>query len=188
MARIAGVDLPRNKRIEIGLTYILGIGRSSSNRILGKLNIDPNQKTDDLSESGFQGRYAIGRRHFRPAKRRDIAQSSRSLIRKRGTEEIAERRSTAKKRRRDRALPLEADALAYWDDGHTDLLALDEILEQLGERDEELLRIVELRFFGGLTLEETAAMMGMSVRQVHRRWTFARGWLRRTLEAGGGHG
>lgn len=51
MARIAGVDLPKNKRIEIGLTYILGIGRSSSNQILGKLNIDPNKRTDDLSES-----------------------------------------------------------------------------------------------------------------------------------------
>lgn len=51
MARIAGVDLPKNKRVEIGLTYILGIGRSSSNRILGKLDIDPNKKTDDLSES-----------------------------------------------------------------------------------------------------------------------------------------
>ena len=51
MARIAGVDLPKNKRIEIGLTYILGIGRSSSSQILGKLDIDPNKKTDDLSES-----------------------------------------------------------------------------------------------------------------------------------------
>ena len=51
MARIAGVDLPRRKRVEIGLTYIYGIGRSSSNQILEKLNIDPNTKTDDLSES-----------------------------------------------------------------------------------------------------------------------------------------
>ena len=51
MARIAGVDLPKNKRIEIGLTYIFGIGRSTSNEILGKLNIDPDTKTDDLSES-----------------------------------------------------------------------------------------------------------------------------------------
>lgn len=51
MARIAGVDLPRNKRIEIGLTYIYGIGRSTSNRILQKLNIDPNTDTDKLSES-----------------------------------------------------------------------------------------------------------------------------------------
>ena len=51
MARISGVDLPRRKRVEIGLTYIYGIGRSSSNQILEKLNIDPNTKTDDLSES-----------------------------------------------------------------------------------------------------------------------------------------
>ncbi len=50
MARIAGVDLPRGKRIEIGLTYIYGIGRSTSGRILEELNIDPDTKTDDLSE------------------------------------------------------------------------------------------------------------------------------------------
>ncbi|WP_319524450.1 30S ribosomal protein S13 [uncultured Desulfosarcina sp.] len=51
MARIAGVDLPRRKRIEIGLTYIYGIGRTTSNRILEKLKIDPNTSTDDLSEA-----------------------------------------------------------------------------------------------------------------------------------------
>jgi len=51
LARIAGVDLPRGKRIEIGLTYIYGIGRMTSNRILSKINIDPDTKTDDLSES-----------------------------------------------------------------------------------------------------------------------------------------
>ena len=51
MARIAGVDLPRRKRVEIGLTYIYGIGRATSNRILAKLKIDPEIKTDDLSEA-----------------------------------------------------------------------------------------------------------------------------------------
>ncbi len=51
MARIAGVDLPKRKRIEIGLTYIYGIGRSTSNRILSQLDIDPNRTTDDLTES-----------------------------------------------------------------------------------------------------------------------------------------
>ena len=51
MARIAGVDLPKNKRIEIGLTYIYGIGRSTSKQILQQLNIDPDTKTDQLSES-----------------------------------------------------------------------------------------------------------------------------------------
>lgn len=51
MARIAGVDLPRNKRIEIGLTYIYGIGRTISRRILDKLGISYDIKTDQLSES-----------------------------------------------------------------------------------------------------------------------------------------
>ena len=50
MARIAGVDLPRNKRVEIGLTYIYGIGKTSSRQILEKLKIDPNLKTDQLSD------------------------------------------------------------------------------------------------------------------------------------------
>lgn len=49
MARIAGVDLPKQKRIEIGLTYIYGVGRSTSREILERLNIDPGVKTDDLT-------------------------------------------------------------------------------------------------------------------------------------------
>lgn len=51
MARIAGVDLPKNKRVEIGLTYIYGIGRTTSREILAKLDIDPDTKTDALTES-----------------------------------------------------------------------------------------------------------------------------------------
>jgi small subunit ribosomal protein S13 len=51
LARIAGVDLPRRKRIEIGLTYIYGIGRSTSNKILEQLNINPNTLTDDLTDA-----------------------------------------------------------------------------------------------------------------------------------------
>lgn len=51
MARIAGVDLPKRKRIEIALTYIYGIGRTISKRILTKLNIDHDIKSDDLSEA-----------------------------------------------------------------------------------------------------------------------------------------
>lgn len=50
MARIAGVNLPSNKRIEIGLTYILGIGRSKSNKILEKAKIDKDKKVKDLTE------------------------------------------------------------------------------------------------------------------------------------------
>jgi len=51
MARIAGVDLPRNKRVEIGLTYIYGIGRSLSNEILRKAGVDPGMQVKDLTES-----------------------------------------------------------------------------------------------------------------------------------------
>ncbi len=51
MARIAGVDLPKKKRIEIGLTYIFGIGRSTSRQILDQLKIDASTSTDDLTEA-----------------------------------------------------------------------------------------------------------------------------------------
>ena len=51
MARIAGVDLPKRKRVEIGLTYIYGIGRSRSNQILKQLKISPDTNTDQLSET-----------------------------------------------------------------------------------------------------------------------------------------
>jgi len=51
MARIEGVDLPRNKRVEIGLTYIYGIGRTRAKEILEATNVSPDQRIKDLSES-----------------------------------------------------------------------------------------------------------------------------------------
>ncbi len=51
MARIAGIDLPRDKRVEVGLTYIFGIGRARSNEILEKAKIDPNTRIKDLTET-----------------------------------------------------------------------------------------------------------------------------------------
>ncbi len=50
MARIAGVDLPREKRVEIGLTYIYGIGRPTANAILAKAGVNPDTRVKDLSE------------------------------------------------------------------------------------------------------------------------------------------
>ena len=50
MARISGVDLPREKRVEIGLTYIYGIGRVSSNRILAEANVNPDTRVRDLTD------------------------------------------------------------------------------------------------------------------------------------------
>jgi len=51
LARIAGVDLPRNKRIEVAMTYIYGIGRTTSQQILSQAGVDFNARTDDLTES-----------------------------------------------------------------------------------------------------------------------------------------
>ena len=50
MARIAGVNIPLNKRVEIGLTYIYGVGRPTSNEVLAKLGIDPNRYVRDLTD------------------------------------------------------------------------------------------------------------------------------------------
>ena len=50
MARIAGVDLPREKRVEIGLTYIYGIGRTSANRILAEAGVNPDTRVRDLTD------------------------------------------------------------------------------------------------------------------------------------------
>ena len=54
MARIAGVDLPREKRVEIGLTYIYGIGRVSADRILEAANVDPSTRVRDLTDDGVK--------------------------------------------------------------------------------------------------------------------------------------
>ena len=51
MARIAGIDLPKDKRVEIGLTYIFGIGRTSANKILAEAKIDPDTRVKDLTEA-----------------------------------------------------------------------------------------------------------------------------------------
>lgn len=64
MARIAGVDLPRGKRIEIALTYIYGIGRTSSQKILSEAGVDWDLKSDDLTEGQVTGiRRVIDEKH-----------------------------------------------------------------------------------------------------------------------------
>ena len=64
MARIAGVDLPKDKKIEIGLTYIFGIGPSSAKKILAESGIDPNTKSGDITESDIVKIRAILDRDF----------------------------------------------------------------------------------------------------------------------------
>ena len=82
MARIAGIDLPRNKPIEIGLTYIYGIGRSLSNEILYKAGVDPATRVKDLTESEITGlREVIGREYqVEGDLRREVQMNIRRLI------------------------------------------------------------------------------------------------------------
>jgi small subunit ribosomal protein S13 len=81
MPRIAGVDLPRDKRVEIGLTYIYGIGRSRSNEILGNTRIDPDKRVKDLSEAETNRlREFIDRNYsFEGDLRREVSQNIRRL-------------------------------------------------------------------------------------------------------------
>jgi len=70
------------------------------------------------------------------------------------------------------------------DDRDVDILSLDEALQKLASFDPEGARVVELRFFGGLTIEETAEAMSASPATVKRTWTAAKAWLYRELSAG----
>ncbi len=81
MARIAGIDLPRDKRVEVGLTYIYGIGRSRSNEILEHVGIDPDKRVHDLTESEISGlRQTIDRAYqVEGDLRRSIQQDIRRL-------------------------------------------------------------------------------------------------------------
>lgn len=74
-------------------------------------------------------------------------------------------------------LPLEEEILIVSHDRSAELLALDEALETLAEMDEQKAKIVELRYFGGLSIEETAEVMGISVPTVNRHWRSAKAWL-----------
>ena len=68
--------------------------------------------------------------------------------------------------------------------GDIDVLALDEALSHLAAMDAELAKVVELRYFGGLTVEEVAEIMGTSPATVKRQWALARTWLKRALDGG----
>lgn len=82
MARIAGTDLPREKRLEIALTYIFGIGRSRSNEMLKDLEIDPGTRVRDLTEDEVSRirRYIDQNYEVEGDLRRDIAQNIRRKI------------------------------------------------------------------------------------------------------------
>ena len=89
----------------------------------------------------------------------------------------------AAKRGGDRVQVTLEDALVADPGASVDLLALDDALSALAAFDARQARIVELRFFGGLTVEETAGTIGVSPATVKRDWTLARAWLKRELGA-----
>ncbi len=68
--------------------------------------------------------------------------------------------------------------------GHCDLLTLNDALERLEEHDPDKAKVVELRFFAGLTMDEIASVLGITTRSVERRWEFARAWLYREIDRG----
>ena len=70
------------------------------------------------------------------------------------------------------------------EEGGVDLVALDEALDRLAEVDPQQSRIVELRYFGGLSVEETAEALGVSPTTVKREWRVARAWLKREIQPG----
>jgi RNA polymerase sigma factor (TIGR02999 family) len=74
-------------------------------------------------------------------------------------------------------LPLEDEILVVSTDSSDQLLALDEALKTLSELDPQKAKIVELRYFGGLSIEETAEVMGVSVPTINRQWRMAKAWL-----------
>ena len=82
MARIAGVDIPNAKRVEIGLTYIYGIGRTTSNKILEKTGIDPDTRCKDLTEEDVAKlRDEIENNHLVEGElRREIAMDIKRLV------------------------------------------------------------------------------------------------------------
>ncbi len=81
MARIAGIDLPRDKKVEIGLTYILGIGRKSAKDILAATGVDPNIRVKDLTEDDASKlrEYIEKTYHVEGDLRRDVAMNIKRL-------------------------------------------------------------------------------------------------------------
>ena len=99
---------------------------------------------------------------------------------RRALSEHARRRDAQKRGGGQRPVTFDEEAVAA-DEGAGDLLALDEALTRLAALDARLARVVECRYFGGLTEDETAAALGVTSRTVQRDWAKARAWLYKEL-------
>lgn len=94
--------------------------------------------------------------------------------------DYARARRTSKRGSAPQKIPLE-EPLVFTEEQSDDLVSLDEALERLAQFDERQSRVVELRFFGGLTVDETAEVLGISSKTVKRDWAVARAWLHREV-------
>jgi RNA polymerase sigma factor (TIGR02999 family) len=94
--------------------------------------------------------------------------------------DYARRQRASKRGGGNRPLPLD-DAVALADERAQEMLALDDALTRLAALNERLSRVVECRFFGGLTTEETAAALGVTPRTIERDWAKAKSWLYQAL-------
>ena len=116
-----------------------------------------------------------GRTHFLAI----AATSMRQILVERARAKRAEKRGGSKD-------PITLDEATLADDGQPlELMVIDEALNKLSEFDPQQARIVELRFFGGLTIDETAHALGVSPATVKRGWTLAKAWLRREVRGVG---
>ncbi len=98
----------------------------------------------------------------------------------------ARARQTVKRGSGRRPLPLQ-ESIALSPEKGVDFVALDEAMNKLAEFDARKARLVELRFFGGLTMDETAEALGISLRSLYREWDVTKAWLTRELGEGGSH-
>ncbi len=123
---------------------------------------------------GSENQQWDGRGHFFAA----AAESMRRILIE------SARRRNAEKRGGDlvRCDLMDGDAVLDPSDDAT-LLSLDDALTKLESEDPKLAKLVELRYFTGLTIDETAQMLGVSARTVKRNWTYARAWLRREMDS-----
>jgi RNA polymerase sigma factor (TIGR02999 family) len=123
--------------------------------------------------AGLQTMHIEGRRHLYGA----AAEAMRRIL-----VDHARARNAAKRGTETRKAPLD-EALALPIDLRQDFVRLDEALEQLAALAPEKARVVELRYFAGLSIEETAEVLKIAPATVKRHWTFARAWLHRDLSA-----